>query len=43
MEWKHFSMEWNGRFLTMEWKILKDMENFYLIPIHSMPCSWLDT
>ena len=26
MEWKNFSVEWNRRFLSMEWKISKDME-----------------
>ena len=38
MEWKIFSMEWNGRFLNTEWNGVKDFEEYGIwkipIPFH---------
>ena len=36
MEWKNFSMEWSGRFLSMEWKNTKNIEYGKFL-FHSIP------
>ena len=36
MEWKKLSIEWNGRFLSMEWKISMDMK-YKKFLFHSIP------